>query len=337
MSLSAAAAATEEELKNFFPDSPFRKTQRMTMEEAEPTVLEHLKQVFSDPSPIKKASVNSETFGTLNCPAELAGMAPELAERLSSLQMKDLKRVFSEPTPFPPPAIPEEPSQLQVEETKEEEQRADELRHNVAVRRANLALQREMHPYVIRATAVKYLRLVVKLKNQIADEMKSSIALNEAISKEEELAGELCELIKTDDRFTQGVGKLLQEIGQEDAKLREEQAKIREALGDLFRIHESRTSQAAVPGYTTDRYTAKAIHVPKPPSSVDEPVPGVPELLKTNKSFVKGVEDTLNAMEKKLTLLIEEQNETLLPTPADLAAQVQQVLALLAETFEISQ
>lgn len=259
MSLSAAAidlskeVATEEELKNFFPDSPFRKSQRMTMEEAEPEDLEHLKQVFSDPSPTKKASVNSETFGTLNCPAELAGMAPELAERLSSLQMKDLKRVFSEPTQFPPPAIPEEPSQLQVEETKEEEQRADELRHNVAVRRANLALQREMHPYVIRATAVKYLRLVVKLKNQIADEMKRTIALN----------------IKT--------GK------------------------------------------------------------VTEPVPGVPELLKANPSFVKGVEETLDAMEKKLTLLIEEQNETLLPTPADLAAQVQQVLALLAETFEISQ
>ena len=245
MSLSAATAATEEELKNFFPDSPFRKTQRMTMEDVEPEDLEHLKQVFSDPSPTKKASVNSETFGTLNCPAELAGMAPELAERLSSLQMKDLKRVFSEPTQFPPPAIPEEPSQLQVEETKEEEQRADELRHNVAVRRANLALQREMHPYVIRATAVKYLRLVVKLKNQIADEMKRIVTLN----------------TKT----------------------------------------------------------------------------GVPALLKANPSFVKGVEDTLNAMEKKLTLLIEEQNETLLPTPADLAAQVQQVLALLAETFEISQ
>lgn len=215
MSLSAAAidlskeVATEEELKNFFPESPFRKTQRMTTEEAE--------------------------------------------RDAQSLDMKDLKRVFSEPTPFPPPAIPEEPSQLQVEETKEEEQRADELRHNVAVRRANLALQREMHPYVIRATAVKYLRLVVKLKNQIADEMKRVITVNTKTGK------------------------------------------------------------------------------------VTEPVPGVPALLKANPSFVKGVEDTLNAMEKKLTLLIEEQNETLLPTPADLAAQVQQVLALLAETFEISQ
>jgi hypothetical protein len=216
MSLSAAAidlskeVATEEELKNFFPDSPFRKSQRMTMEEAE-----------------RDASILYAQ------------------KEAQSLDMKDLKRVFSEPTPFPPPAIPEEPSQLQVEETKEEEQRADELRHNVAVRRANLALQREMHPYVIRATAVKYLRLVVKLKNQIADEMKRIVTLN----------------TKT----------------------------------------------------------------------------GVPALLKANPSFVKGVEDTLNAMEKKLTLLIEEQNETLLPTPADLAAQVQQVLALLAETFEISQ
>ncbi len=206
--MSSAAAidlskevATEEELKNFFPDSPFRKTQRMTIEEAQ--------------------------------------------KEAQSLDMKDLKRVFSEPTTFPHPAIPEEPSQLQVEETKEEEQRADELRHNVAVRRANLALQREMHPYVIRATAVKYLHLVVKLKNQIADEMKRIVTPN-----------------------------------------------------------------------------TKS---------------GVPALLKSNPSFAKGVEDTLNAMEKKLTLLIEEKNETLLPTPADLAAQVQQVLALLAETFEISQ
>lgn len=203
--MSSAAAidlskevATEEELKNFFPDSPFRKTQRMTMEEAQ------------------------------------------------SLDMKDLKRVFSEPTQFPPPAIPEEPSQLQVEETKEEEQRADELRHNVAVRRANLALQREMHPYVIRATAVKYLRLVVKLKNQIAGKVTTV-----SVSSEAEIP------------------KIYSRILQE--------------------------------------------------------------------SFVKGVEETLDAMEKKLTLLIEEQDETLLPTPADLAAQVQQVLALLAETFEISQ
>lgn len=207
MSLSAAAidlskeVATEEELKNFFPDSPFRKSQRMTMEEAQ--------------------------------------------KEAQSLDMKDLKRVFSELTQFPPPAIPEEPSQLQVEENKEEEQRADELRHNVAVRRANLALQREMHPYVIRATAVKYLRLVTRLREKIVTVMEGT----------------------------------------------------------------------------------------RP----DAIAPGVPELLKTNKSFVKGVEDTLNAMEKKLTLLIEEKDETLLPTPADLAAQVQQVLALLAETFEISQ
>ena len=207
MSLSAAAidlskeVATEEELKNFFPDSPFRKSQRMTMEEAQ--------------------------------------------KEAQSLDMKDLKRVFSEPTQFPPPAIPEEPSQLQVEENKEEEQRADELRHNVAVRRANLALQREMHPYVIRATAVKYLRLVTRLREKIVTVMEGT----------------------------------------------------------------------------------------RP----DAIAPGIPELLKTNPSFVKGVEDTLNAMEKKLTLLIEEKDETLLPTPADLAAQVQQVLALLAETFEISQ
>lgn len=206
--MSSAAAidlskevATEEELKNFFPDSPFRKSQRMTMEEAQ--------------------------------------------KEAQSLDMKDLKRVFSEPTQFPPPAIPEEPSQLQVEETKEEEQRADELRHNVAVRRANLALQREMHPYVIRATAVKYLRLVTRLREKIVTVMEGT----------------------------------------------------------------------------------------RP----DAIAPGIPELLKTNPSFVKGVEDTLNAMEKKLTLLIEEKDETLLPTPADLAAQVQQVLALLAETFEISQ
>lgn len=206
--MSSAAAidlskevATEEELKNFFPDSPFRKSQRMTMEEAQ--------------------------------------------KEAQSLDMKDLKRVFSEPTQFPPPAIPEEPSQLQVEENKEEEQRADELRHNVAVRRANLALQREMHPYVIRATAVKYLRLVTRLREKIVIVMEGT----------------------------------------------------------------------------------------RP----DAIAPGIPELLKTNPSFVKGVEDTLNAMEKKLTLLIEEKDETLLPTPADLAAQVQQVLALLAETFEISQ
>lgn len=210
MSLSTATAATEEELKNFFPDSPFRKSQRMTIEEAE-----------------RDASILYAQ------------------KEAQSLDMKDLKRVFSEPTPFPPPAIPEEPSQLQVEENKEEEQRADELRHNVAVRRANLALQREMHPYVIRATAVKYLRLVTRLREKIVTVMESTRA--------------------------------------------------------------------------------------------DAIAPGVPELLKANPSFVKGVEDTLNAMEKKLTLLIEEQNETLLPTPADLAAQVQQVLALLAETFEISQ
>lgn len=212
-SLPAAALskpATDEELKQFFPDSPFRKSQRVMMEEAE-----------TDAS-ILYAQKEAQ-----------------------SLDMQDLRRVFSEPTQFPRPVAPEEPSQLQVEETKEEEQRADELRHNVAVRRANLTLQRTMHPYVIRATAVKYLHLVVKLKNQIADEMKRIVTPN-----------------------------------------------------------------------------TKS---------------GVPALLKTNKSFVKGVEETLDAIEKKLTLLIEEEDETLLPTPADLAAQVQQVLGTLAETFEISQ
>lgn len=303
-SLPAAALskpATDEELKQFFPNSPFRKTQRM-MEEAE-----------TDAS-ILYAQKEAQ-----------------------SLDMKDLKRVFSEPTQFPRPVAPEEPSQLQVEETKEEEQRADELRHNVAVRRANLALQRTMHPLQIRVVAVKYLRLVTVLKQRIANEMESSIALNEATSKEEELGRVLCGLVKTSDRFTQGVGKLIDEIGQEDAKLGEERASLRESLNGLFRAMESRTSRAAVPDYTVARYTTKAIHVPKPPSSADEPAPGISELLKTNKSFVKGVEETLDKVYKQLTLLIEEEDETLLPTPADLAAQVQQVLGTLAETFEISQ
>lgn len=214
--MSSAAAidlskevATEEELKNFFPDSPFRKSQRMTMEEAE-----------------RDASILYAQ------------------KEAQSLDMKDLKRVFSEPTPFPPPAIPEEPSQLQVEENKEEEQRADELRHNVAVRRANLKLQRTMHPYVIRATAVKYLRLVTMLKNRIIQ-----VTTRSPVEEEANPASKL-------------------------------------------------------------------------PCKVD-------------KVFAKGVEETLDAIDKKLTLLIEEKDETLLPTPADLAGQVQQVLALLAETFEI--
>jgi hypothetical protein len=239
MSLSAAAfdpnkVATDDELKQFFPGSPFRKTQRLADDGTED----------SEPSLSKKASVNSETFGTLHGPID---MTPDLAERLEKFRVEtdlsDLKRVFSAPAdPIrPPPAIPEEPSRLQVEENKEEDQRADELRHNVAVRRANLALQREMHPYLIRVTAVKYLRLVTKLKDQIA-------------------------------------GKV--------------------------------TSEARVP-----KAYSRVLH----------------------QSFVKGVEETLDAMEKKLALLIEEQNEELLPTPADLAAQVQQVLGTLAETFETSQ
>lgn len=212
-SLPAAALskpATDEELKQFFPDSPFRKSQRVMMEEAE-----------TDAS-ILYAQKEAQ-----------------------SLDMQDLRRVFSEPTQFPRPVAPEEPSQLQVEETKEEEQRADELRHNVAVRRANLALQRTMHPLQIRVVAVKYLRLVTVLRERI-------VAVMEGTRKD--------------------------------------------AIAN-----------------------------------------GVPHLLKTNKSFVKGVEETLDAIEKKLTLLIEEEDEALLPTPADLAAQVQQVLGTLAETFEISQ
>lgn len=213
-SLPAAALskpATDEELKQFFPDSPFRKSQRVMMEEAE-----------TDAS-ILYAQKEAQ-----------------------SLDMQDLRRVFSEPTQFPRPVAPEEPSQLQVEETKEEEQRADELRHNVAVRRANLALQRTMHPLQIRVVAVKYLKMVAKLKD-------------------------------------------------------------------------------AISGKVTTVSVASEAEIPKVYSRVLE------------KSFVKGVEETLDAIEKHLTLLIEEEDATLLPTPADLAAQVQQVLGTLAETFEISQ
>jgi hypothetical protein len=190
--------ATDEELKQFFPESPFRKTQRMTREEAE--------------------------------------------EPAVTFDLSDLKRVFSAPAdPIHPPPPAAEPSRLQVEESKEEDQRAEELRHNVAVRRANLALQREMHPYLIRVTAVKYLRLVAKLKDQISKKAAS------------------------EDRAPKAYSRVLQ------------------------------------------------------------------------RSFVRGVEETLDAVEKKLGLLIEEENEELLPTPADLAAQVQQVLGILAETFETSQ
>lgn len=229
MSLSAPAAtsenklpevATDEELKSFF--SSGSKRFQSSEEDTEEMSLDALKAVFSVPSlqATTKVKVNATTFGT-SC-GDPSLFPPNISDRIKQMEAAQL----------------EPPSQLQVEEAKEEEQRADELRHNVAVRKANLAWQRAAHPLVIRATCAKFLRLAAVLKKKIIE--------------------------------------------------------------------------------TT---------------SAEEKVPGVADLLKYNSAFIKGVEETLDETLRKLTEFMEEKDPKKLPSQADLAAQTQQVLGTLAETF----
>lgn len=229
MSLSAPAAtsankiidvATDEELRNYF--SSGSKLFRSASEEEKDLSLDALKAVFSAPPRPPTTKVNATTIGSQSCDPSL--FTPNISDRIKQMEAVQL----------------EPPSQLQVEETKEEEQRADELRHNVAVRKANLAWQRAAHPLVIRATCAKFLRLAAVLKKKIIE--------------------------------------------------------------------------------TT---------------SAEEKVPGVADLLKYNSAFIKGVEETLDETLRKLTQFMEEKDPAKLPSPADLAAQTQQVLGTLAETFLI--
>lgn len=232
MSLSAPAAtssssennnklpevATDEELKSFFSSSS-KRFQPDTNEEAN---LDMLKAVFAAPSlsfsngktEAAKATVTTDKLTTANGNPSL--WTPEMYARLDSVKLEA------------------------EEEEQEERQRADELRHNVAVRRANLSLQRDMHPLLIRATCAKFLRLAAVLKKKIIE-------------------------------TTKVVGK----------------------------------------------------------------VQGVSDLLKYNSVFIKGVEETLDETLRQLTVFMEEKDPTKLPSPADLAAQTQQVLGTLAETFQI--
>lgn len=216
MSLSAPAAtsssennklpevATDEELKNFFSSN--KRFQPDTNEEVS---LDMLKAVFAAPSHGKtepaKATVTADKLTTAN--GNPSFPTPELCARVDSIK-------------------------LQGEEAQEEEQRADELRHNVAVRRANLSLQRDMHPLLIRATCAKFLARSTVLQRKI----------DEAVEK----------------------------------KKVEVNAFLAKVLGILAEVQE------------------------------------------------------------KLALLMTETNGQKLPSPADLAAQTQQVLGTLAETFGIT-
>lgn len=225
MSISAPAAtsenklpevATDEELKSFF--SSGSKRFQSSEDDTKEMSLDALKAVFSAPTKVKVAA---NTLGSQSCDPSL--VTPAIQARINQMEAVQL----------------EPPSQLQIEEGKEEEQRADELRHNVAVRRANLAWQREAHPLLIRATCAKFLRLAAVLKKKIIE--------------------------------------------------------------------------------TT--------------SAEEKTIPGVSDLLKYNSAFIKGVEETLDETLRQLTKFMEEKDPEKLPSQADLAAQTQQVLGTLAETF----
>lgn len=244
MSLSAPAATSENklpevspdaELKAFFTPLPTKRGLFKDDDEEDDQGhldLDALKAVFSAP-PVRafchdktdaKAKVAADTFGTSSGPCP--EITPDLRARINAIETIKM----------------EPPNQLQLEEENEERQRADELRHNVAVRRANLALQRTTHPLLIRATAAKYLRLGAVLKQKIIEKTAES--------------GKLAPL-------------------------------------------------------------------------------GVSDLLKYNKAFIKGVKETLDALLRQLTVLMEEDDPTKLPSPAELAAQAQQTLGTLGETFQI--
>lgn len=234
MSVSAPAAtsenklpevATDDELKSFF-SSGLKRFQSSEDDDKEMS-LDALKAVFAAPSlsfcngkTEAKVKVNATSFGT-SC-GDPSLFTPNISDRIKQMEAAQL----------------EPPSQLQVEEAKEEEQRADELRHNVAVRRANLAWQRDAHPLLIKATCAKFLRLAAALKTKIVEATKQN-----------------------------------------------------------------------------------------------EKIPGVADLLKYNSAFIKGVEETLDETLRQLTKFIEEKDPEKLPSQADLAAQTQQVLGTLAETF----
>ena len=234
MSLSAPAATSENklpevspdaELKAFFTPLPTKRGLFKAEEEEDEEGhmnLDALKSVFAVPP--AKAKISATTFGTSSGPCP--EITPDLRARINAIETVKM----------------EPPNQLQLEEENEEQQRADELRHNVAVRRANLALQRTTHPLLIRATAAKYLRLGAVLKQKIIEKTAES--------------GKLAPL-------------------------------------------------------------------------------GVSDLLKYNKAFIKGVKETLDALLRQLTVLMEEDDPTKLPSPAELAAQAQQTLGTLAETFQI--
>lgn len=149
MSLSAPAAtsenklpevATDEELKAFFSST---KRGLFRSEEEEVSMnLDALKAVFAAPSPPAKAKVATDKMTTAN--GDFSYVTPELGARIGSIR-------------------------LETEEENEERQRADELHHNVAIRRANLSFQRDMHPLLIRATCARFLRDAEVLKRKIAE------------------------------------------------------------------------------------------------------------------------------------------------------------------------
>lgn len=169
MSLSAPAAtsssennnklpevATDEELKSFFSSS--KRFQPDTNEEAN---LDMLKAVFAAPSLSfcngkteaslsfsngkTEAKVTTDKLTTANGNPSL--WTPEMYARLDSIK-------------------------LDAEEEQEEKQRARELRHNVAIRRANLSFQCDMHPLLIRATCAKFLARAEVLQRKIDEAVK---------------------------------------------------------------------------------------------------------------------------------------------------------------------
>lgn len=177
MSLSAPAAtssssenklpevATDEELKNFFSSKRFQSSND------EEVSLDMLKAVFATPSRSfcnGKTEVTADKLGTANGDPSLFP-TPEMCARIDSIKLQD-------------------------EEAKEEIQRADELRHNVAVRRANLSFQRDMHPLLIRATCAKFLARSTVLQRKIDEAVKNeTVEVNAFLAKVLETLAEVRE------------------------------------------------------------------------------------------------------------------------------------------------
>lgn len=155
--------ATDEELKSFFSSSS--KRFQAETNEGEDVSLDMLKAVFSAPS---RSFCNGKTEASASVAADKLGTAngnpslfptPEMCARIDSIK-------------------------LQTEEAKEEEQRADELRHNVAIRRANLSFQRDMHPLLIRATCAKFLARSTVLQRKIDEAVeKKTVEVNVFLAK----------------------------------------------------------------------------------------------------------------------------------------------------------